>query len=358
MRILAPLLLASALSTAQTEAPPLTDAQAMASYERCLQLMEAGGLISPEMGRAGAPLIENMRQTLESLRFLGARNAQLHYKMLGNLRAFLLVSDAVPKPAQFPEAAKRQLNELRDLSVTLETYFVRQIEALQRELRSPDRDNTHRYREDNMNLPPAGQKGPRVVFMGDSLTEGWRLNEYFSGKDFVNRGISGQITSQMLARFMQDVVELKPQAVVIWAGTNDIARGVDPAVIQRNLSAMCDLADHYKIKVVLASITPVTDHHKAVNPAFERTIQRPPTAIIAMNGWIQKLAATRGYSYADYYQATLSTDTRLSANLTDDGLHFNADGYRIISPVIVAAIEKTLAPAQAAQPTTRKRRLF
>jgi lysophospholipase L1-like esterase len=333
----------------------MTDAQALTAYERCLQLMEAGGLVSPEMGRAGAPLMENMRQALESLRFLGARNPQLHYKMLGNLRAFLLVSDAVPKPAQFPEAAKRQLTELRDISVALESYFVRQIESLQRELRSPDRDNTHRYREDNMNLPPAGQKGPRVVFMGDSLTEGWRLNEYFSGKDYLNRGISGQITSQMLARFTQDVVELKPQVVVIWAGTNDIARGVDAAVIQRNLTAMCDLADHHKIKVVVASITPVTDHHKAVNPAFERTLQRPPTAIIAMNGWIQKFVTARGYTYADYYQATLSTDTRLAANLTPDGLHFNADGYRMISPVIVAALEKTLTPPQ---PATKKRRLF
>lgn len=355
MRLLTPLLLAATLSSAQTEAPPLTDAQAISAYERCLQLMEAGGLISAEMGRAGAPLIENVRQTLESIRFLGARNPQLHYRMVGNLRAFLLVSDAMPKPAQFPEAAKRQLAELRDLSVSLETYFVRQVETLQAELRSPDRDNTRRFREENGHLPPPGQKGPRVVFMGDSMTQGWRLNEYFPGKDYINRGIGGQITSQMLGRFLQDVVELKPQAVVIWAGTNDIARGVDRAVIARNLTAMCDLAERYKLKVVLASITPVTDLHKAANPAFERTVQRPPPVIIAMNEWIQKFAASRGYAYADYYQATLATDTSLAANLTTDGLHLNADGYRLISPVIISALDKTLGPAQ---PARKKRRLF
>jgi lysophospholipase L1-like esterase len=355
MRFAFALLLSPFLSFAQSQPAPMTDAQALTAYERCLQLMEAGGLVSPEMGRAGAPLMENMRQTLESIRFLGSRNAQLHYRMLQNLRAFILLSDAVPRPALFPEAAKRQLAELRDLSVTLEGYFVLQIESLQQELRNSDRDNLRRYREENMNLPPPSPQNPRVVFIGDSMTQGWRLNEYFPGRDFLNRGISGQITSQMLARFLADVVELKPQTVVIWAGTNDIARGVDPAVIQRNLSAMCDLADHHKIKVVLAAITPVTDHHKAVNPAFERTIQRPPTAIIAMNSWIQKFAFTRGYAYADYYQATLATDLSLAANLTTDGLHLNADGYRLISPVIAAALQKTLAPVQ---PPARKRRLF
>ncbi len=355
MRLLPVLVLVSLAGVAQDKPAPMTDAQALAAYERCLQLMEAGGLVSAEMGRAGAPLMENMRQTLESIRFLGPRNAHLHYKMLGNLRAFLLISDAVPKPAQFPEIAKRQLTELRDLSVTLEGYFLAQIESLQRELRNPDRDNTRRFRDDNSALPPPGQKGQRVVFMGDSMTQGWRLNEHFPGKDFINRGISGQITSQMLARFTQDVIELKPQAVVIWGGTNDIARTVDPAVIQRNITAMCDLAEFHKIKVVLASITPVNDHYKAVNPSYERTLQRPPSAIIAMNSWLQKLAAERGFVYADYYQATLSTDTRLAANLTADGLHLNADGYRLISPVLLAAIEKTQTPAQ---PAPKKRRLF
>lgn len=333
----------------------MTDAQALTAYERCLQLMEAGGLVSPEMGRAGAPLMENMRQTLESIRFLGPRNAQLHYRMLGNLRAFLLVSDAVPRPATFPEVARRQLTELRDLSVSLEGYFLRQVESLQQDLRSPDRDNLRRFRDENLNLPQPSPQNPRVVFLGDSMTQGWRLNEYFPGKDYLNRGIGGQITSQMLARFLADVVELKPQAVVLWGGTNDIARGVDPAVIQRNFSAMCDLADLHKIKVIVASITPVTDHHKAANPAFERTAQRPPTAIIAMNSWLQKFASTRGYAYADYYQATLATDTSLAANLTPDGLHLNADGYRLISPVVVAALQKTLTPVQ---PASRKRRLF
>ena len=220
------------------------------------------------------------------------------------------------------------------------------------------------------------EDGSLVLFQGDSITDAGRSREddsalgngyaamaaaWFSALypeknvRFINRGISGQITSQMLARFTQDVVELKPQIVVIWGGTNDIARAVDPAVIQRNITAMCDLAEFHRIKVVLASITPVNDHHKAVNPAYERTIQRPPSAIIAMNSWLQKLAATRGFVYADYYQATLATDTRLAANLTPDGLHLNADGYRLISPVLLAALEKAQNPAQ---PPAKKRRLF
>ncbi|QOY87020.1 GDSL-type esterase/lipase family protein [Paludibaculum fermentans] len=334
------------------------DQQVMVLYERCLQLIEASGVASPELGRAGVPLAENMRQTLESLKFLGIRNPQLHYRFMTNLRAFVLISDTVPKPVPFPEIGRQQLAELRDNLGRIELYFQQQIASLQAELRSPDRDETARYRDANASLTAPDPKNPRVVFLGDSITDFWRLNEYFSGKDYVNRGISGQITSQMLARFQADVVQLKPAAVVILAGTNDIGRGVNPAVIQNNLTMICDLADLHKIKVILASILPVSDHHKKVNPMWERTKLRPPAAILEMNKWLQALCEKRGYTYLDYYPIMAGADGQLAPNLADDGLHPNPSGYRIMAPIATAAIEKALGPSNPAQPAGRKRRLF
>jgi lysophospholipase L1-like esterase len=334
------------------------DQQVMALYERCLQLIEASGVASPELGRAGVPLAENMRQTLESLKFLGIRNPQLHYKFMTNLRAFVLISDTVPKPVPFPEIGRQQLAELRDDLGKIELYFQQQIANLQAELRSPDRDEIARYRDANSSLVAPDPKNPRVVFYGDSITDFWRLNEYFSGKDFVNRGISGQITSQMLARFQADVVNLKPAAVVILAGTNDIGRGVNPTIIQNNLTMICDLADLHKIKVVLASILPVSDHHKQVNPMWERTKLRPSAAILEMNKWLRALCEKRGYTYLDYFPAMAGADGQLAPNLADDGLHPNPSGYRIMAPLAAAAIEKALGAANPAQPAGRKRRLF
>lgn len=352
--LLAALLAAAALAQPQ-EAQAPTDQQILPLYERCLQLIEAGGIASPELGRAGMPLAENMRMALESLRFLGVRNPQLHYRFLANLRAYLLLAESVPKPVNFPAMARQQLAELRDNSLLVESYFLSLIERLENELRSPDRDNLRRYRDANAALPPPNPSNPRVVFLGDSITDMWRLNEYFPGRDFVNRGIGGQITGQMLGRFYADVVALRPAAVVILAGTNDIARGVSPEAIRNNITMMCDLADVHKIRVILASILPVSDHHKDVNPAFEQTKRRPLAAILEMNRWIQAFCEKRGYVYLNYYPALAGPDGQMAPNLADDGLHPNAAGYRIMAPLALAAIEKALGPAK---PAERRRRLF
>jgi lysophospholipase L1-like esterase len=352
------LLLSSALHAQAPASQVPTDQQELALYDRCVQLIEASGVASPELGRAAAPLAENMRQTVESLRFLGPRNPQLHYRFMTNLRAFLLVSDAVPKPVPFPEIGKVQLQELRDAFARIELYFQNQIEQLQRELRNPDRDDLARYHDADATLGPPKAGNPRIVFLGDSITDWWRLNEYFPGKDYVNRGISGQITGQMLGRFLADVAQLKPSAVFILAGTNDIARGVSPTAIQDNIKMICDLADTYKIKVIIASILPVSDHHKGTNPAFERTRQRPINAILEMNKWLQTFCASRGYTYANYYPAMSDPSGQLAPNLSDDGLHPNPTGYRIMAPIAIEAIEKTLNPAGAAQAAPKKRRLF
>lgn len=354
-RSLALAALLAAPGFAWQEAKPPADQQILPLYERCLQLIEAGGLASPELGRAGMPLAENMRMALESLKFLGVRQPQLHYRFLANLRAYLLLAESVPKPVNFPAMAKQQLAELRDHSLSVEAYFLAQIERLENELRQPDRDNLRRYRDANLSLGPPNPSNPRVVFLGDSITDGWRLNEYFPGRDFVNRGIGGQITGQMLGRFYADVVALKPAAVLILAGTNDIARGVSPEAIQNNLTMICELAEAHKIKVILASILPVSDHHKDVNPAYEQTRRRPLPAILEMNRWIQSLCEKRGYVYLNYYPALAGPDGQMAPNLADDGLHPNAAGYRVMAPLALAAVEKALGPAK---PAERRRRLF
>lgn len=341
----------------QPQVAPLNDQQALVLYQRCLQLIEASGVASVELGRASMPLADNMRQSVESLKFLGMRNPQHHYRFMMNLRAFLLLSDTLPRPATFPEMAKQQLSELRDDLLRIEIYYQRQIEQLQTDVRAPDRDALGRYRDANTQVGPPAAKNARIVFYGDSITDGWRLNEYFPGRDFINRGISGQITGQMLGRFYADVVALKPAAFLLLAGTNDIARGVDPSAIQSNLLMMCDLADTYKIKVILAGILPVSDHHKDTNPSYERTRQRPMTAILAMNKWIKSFCGSRGYTYLDYNPAMSGADGQLAPNLADDGLHPNPTGYRIMAPLALAAIEKTLG-APSAQPPAKKRRLF
>lgn len=335
--------------------PVLTHDQAKAQYRRSIELMESAGFAMPELARAGAPLIENMRQTMDSLDFLGYRSAQLHYRMIANLRAFLMVSDAVPKPVPFPEASRRQLGELRDNLASFEVYFQAQIEDLQRSLREPDRDNIRRYAEANATLPARRPGQSRVVFFGDSITDGWRLNEYFPNRDFINRGISGQVTSQMLARFLPDVVANKPDAVLILAGTNDIARGTPPSTIQSNLTAIADLADHYKVKPIFASILPVSDYHKGVHPSYERSPQRPLAAINAMNEWLKAFCARRNYVYLDYFTSLADQAGHMKADYADDGLHPNPIGYRVMAPLALAALEKALGPAQ---PQKRSRRLF
>ena len=352
-----------AQTAAQTPAPAasndgrLSDAQAIKLYERTLQLMEAGGIFMPDLTRAAKPLIENARQTLESLKFLGFRNPQLHYKWLASVRAYLLLSDTLPKPVPFPEESIRQFAELRESVTRTEVYFQSQLQQLQVDLRDPDRDNIRRYADDNLKLAAPQASNPRVVFLGDSITDGWRLNEYFPNKDFVNRGISGQITGQMLGRFLNDVVSVRPAAVVILAGTNDIGRGVDIVTVESNLTAICDLADHYKVKVILSSVLPVHDYNLGVNPAYEQSKKRSPQVIRTLNDWLIAFSQKRGYVYLNYFQPLLDVRTMLTKEYSDDGLHPNPAGYRIMAPLALAAIEKALGPVQA-QPQKRRVRLF
>jgi lysophospholipase L1-like esterase len=266
-----------------------------------------------------------------------------------------MLSDAVPKPYPFPEAAQKQLNELRDGAQRLDSHFRALLDSKETRLSNPDRDNLKRFAEDNRKLPPVDANKPRVVFLGDSITDFWHLNEYFPDRNFINRGISGQITSEMLGRTKADVINLRPSAVVILAGTNDLARNIPLTVIEDNILMIADALDTYKIKVVIASVLPVSDYHKATNKSYERTPGRPPIFIKALNDWIESFCASRHHIYLNYHAAMVDPSGQLKEDLADDGLHPNAKGYRIMAPLALEAIQKALPrPAPAAAPTSEK----
>ena len=205
-----------------------------------------------------------------------------------------------------------------------------------------DYGDTRRYAADNQKLPPPAPGEQRVVFMGDSITDAWGRNNngssFFPGKPYVNRGISGQVTPQMLLRFHQDVIELKPRAVVILAGTNDIGGNIGPMTldaIEQYLTAMTELARGNNIKVILASVLPVCDYHKP------QIAQRPPEKILALNQWIKDYSARNGLVYLDYFSSMVDDKGFFRAELTYDGLHPNAAGYEVMGPLA----EKSIAAA-------------
>lgn len=337
---------------AQTPTAQLSTADLNQLCTRSRQLMEAGGVAVPDLARAAAPVIENVRQACGQLQ-LRADAGQPTYVFMMNLRAYLALADAVPKPFPFPEVARQQFAELRDDSTRLDSHFRALLDNKDSQLRSADRDNLARYAEDNRKEGQPLPTKPRVVFLGDSITDFWRLNEYFPDRDFVNRGISGQITGEMLGRMKKDVLDLHPSAVVILGGTNDIARDIPLTAIEDNYTVLADLASAYKIKVIFASLLPVTDAHKDVNPAYERTTARPPVYINALNEWLERYCGQRGYVYLNYFTALADEHGMLNADFTDDGLHPNSKGYRVMAPLALQAIDRALRPAVAPAPATK-----
>ncbi|HTQ35994.1 MAG TPA: SGNH/GDSL hydrolase family protein [Steroidobacteraceae bacterium] len=206
-----------------------------------------------------------------------------------------------------------------------------------------------RYAQANRELMQQPVPRGRVVFMGDSITDGWDLAAGFPGKPYVNRGIGGQTTAQMLVRFYPDVIALRPAAVAIFAGTNDIAGNNGPqtlAMVQQNIMAMVELAKVHGIRVVLCALTPVTDAKTAPpergGGPVNQTRQRPPADILLLNAWLKSYAREAGAGFADYHAATVGADGLLRPELTGDGLHPNAAGYKLMQPVIEAALEAAL----------------
>jgi lysophospholipase L1-like esterase len=200
-----------------------------------------------------------------------------------------------------------------------------------------------RYREANAALKPPAPGENRVVFFGDSITDKWPLDEYFPAKPYINRGISGQTTPQMLIRFRQDVIDLHPKVVVILAGTNDIAGNTGPMRledIEANYASMAELARANRLRVVFSSVLPVHNYTPQSQNLFAG---RPPEKILALNRWLKNyVAAHPDCLYLDYFTAMVDDKGLLKHDLADDGLHPNAAGYKIMAPLAEKAIEKTL----------------
>ncbi len=200
--------------------------------------------------------------------------------------------------------------------------------------------NLHRYREANAQLKPPAPGEQRVVFMGNSITEGWArfFADEFPGKPYIGRGISGQTTPQMLVRFRQDVVALKPAVVVILAGTNDIAGNTGPStleMIEDNLASMTEIAQSNQIRVVLCSVLPVFDY------PWRRGLE-PAPKIIALNSWIKAYAARVGATYVDFHTAMADERQGMKADLARDGVHPTEAGYKIMAPLVDGGIAEAL----------------
>jgi lysophospholipase L1-like esterase len=212
-----------------------------------------------------------------------------------------------------------------------------------------DWPNLARHREANATVQLPAKDEKRVVFMGDSITDMWvqpQFGGFFPGKPYIDRGISGQTTPQMLIRFRPDVIALHPKVVVILAGTNDLAGNTGPmttAQIEDNLTSMDELAHANKIRVVLASVLPVSNYgHDREGKPVDMRIRRQPEKILELNTWIKQYAAGHGDVYLDYFAATVDDQGLLKKDLSEDGLHPNAAGYAIMSPLAEQSIRAAL----------------
>jgi lysophospholipase L1-like esterase len=203
-----------------------------------------------------------------------------------------------------------------------------------------DFGNLGRYREANAKVASPSENETRVVFMGDSITDIWKFDKYFPGKPYINRGIGGQTTPQMLIRFRPDVIDLEPKVVVILAGTNDIAGNTGPmslAEIESNLQTMAELARFHGISVVLASVLPVNNYTERSKMFFPL---RSPAQILELNRWIKDYAAQNRDVYLDYFSAMVDDKGLLKRDLADDGLHPNDKGFTVMAPLAQTAIDQ------------------
>lgn len=197
-----------------------------------------------------------------------------------------------------------------------------------------------RYHQDDVRLEASPAVDGRVVFLGDSITDGWNLSKYFPAKPYVNRGIGGQTTPQMLVRMYADVIRLHPAAFILLAGINDIAGNTGPETIdmvKNNIRAMCELAASHHIKIILCLLTPVSDYTKT-----NQTGHLPPADILNLNHWLQAYAPDVHAQVADYHTALADEKGMLREGYSEDGLHPNARGYELLAPVAEAAIEAAL----------------
>jgi lysophospholipase L1-like esterase len=203
-----------------------------------------------------------------------------------------------------------------------------------------------RYREANAALAASPPSENRVIFIGDSITDYWKLADYFPGKPYINRGIDGQTTPQMLVRFRQDVIDLHPKALVVLAGTNDIA-GVTGRTrnenIEANYASMAELAKAHNIHVVFSSLLPVYNY---TEDSKESSALRPAERILALNRWLKDYCSKNSFVYLDYFSTLVDDHGMMKRDLSDDGLHPNTAGYKIMAPLAEKAIARALASQQ------------
>lgn len=212
------------------------------------------------------------------------------------------------------------------------------IDQMQRRLM--DWPQLNRYREANAQVPPPARGEDRVVFYGDSITDSWKLAEYFPGKPYLNRGISGQTTPQMLIRLRPDVIALAPKVMVLLAGTNDIAGNtgaMTPEMIEQNYASIAELAKANGIRIVFSSVLPVHDYGPR-----RMSDRRSPELILRLNEWLKNYCKANGHIYLDYFSKMVDEKGWLRAELANDGLHPNAEGYKLMAPLAEAAIQQAL----------------
>lgn len=213
-----------------------------------------------------------------------------------------------------------------------------QIERMRKQL--ADWPDLARYRAEDEALPAPAPGDQRVVFLGDSITDRWgrKVGAFFPGKPYINRGISGQTTPQMLIRFQQDVVHLHPAVVVFLGGTNDIARNTgpsSPAMVEDNISSMVAIAKRNGIRVVLASITPAA--HYRWRPEVNGVAD-----ILEINGWLKRFCELNHLTYLDYYSAMADETGAMKPGLSSDEVHPTEQGYAVMAPLAEAAIKSAL----------------
>ncbi len=203
-----------------------------------------------------------------------------------------------------------------------------------------DWTNLKKYAKANENLPSVAAGVKRIVFMGNSITEAWGKidSSFFTDRGYIDRGISGQTSSQMLLRFRQDVINLNPEAVVILAGTNDIAENTGPISLEDimgNIASMAELAEMNKIKVILSSVLPAYDFpwHPGLQPAEK---------IVSLNSMIKSYCENNNIIYVDYYSKMVDEKKGLDKKFTNDGVHPTLAGYRIMEPLVEKAIKTIL----------------
>lgn len=204
--------------------------------------------------------------------------------------------------------------------------------------------NLKRYQSENETLAVPSKTENRVVFIGNSITQGWKEKhpDFFTQNPYIDRGISGQTTPQMLIRFRQDVIALQPNVVVILAGTNDIAGNTGPSTLEMivdNIASMAEIAAANKIKVVLCSVLP------AYNYPWRKGME-PNIRIPKLNEMIKAYATRKGFVYLDYFSAMNDGNNGMKAEYTTDGVHCTSKGYDLMESMVQPAIQKALKNKQ------------